>query len=43
MLYPLHKVDRNDEGEDAAPVLAKANIVMDTYFVCDCRNCRDTV
>ena len=43
MLYPLHMVDRNDESEDAAPVLAKANIVMDTYFACDCKNCRDTI
>ena len=43
MLYPLHKVDRNDGGEDAAPVLAKANIVTDTYFACDCRSFRDTV
>ena len=43
MLYPLRMVDRNDESEDAAPVLAKANIVMDMYFACDCRNCWDTV
>ena len=43
MLYPLCMADRNDESEDAVPVLAKANIVMDTYFACDCRNCRDTV
>ena len=43
MLYPLCMVDRNDEGENATPVLAKANIVMDTYFAYDCRNCRDTV
>ena len=43
MLYPLRMVDRNDEGENATPVLAKANIVMNTYFACDCRNCRDTV
>ena len=43
MLYPLCMVDRNDEGEDATSVLAKANIVTDTYFACDCRNCRDTV
>ena len=27
MLYPLHMVDRNDEGENATPVLAKANVV----------------
>ena len=43
MLYPLHRVDRNNEGENTAPVLAKANVVRDTYFACDCRNCRDTV
>ena len=43
MLYPLHMVDRINEGEDATPVLAKANIVTDTYFACDCKNCRDTV
>ena len=43
MLYPLHTVDRNDEGENTTPVLAKANVVRDTYFACDCRNCRDTV
>ena len=43
ILYPLQMVDRYDEGEDATHVLAKANIVTDTYFACDCRNCRDTV
>ena len=43
MLYPLHMVDRNDESEDATPILAKANVVTDIYFACDCRNCRDTV
>ena len=43
ILYPLRMVDRNDEGENAAPVLAKGNIVMDTYFACDCGNCRETV
>ena len=43
MLYPLCMVDRNDKGEDATPVLTKANVVMDVYFACDCRNCRDTV
>ena len=43
MLYPSYMVDRNNEGEDTTPVLAKANIVTDTYFACDCRNCRDTV
>ena len=43
MLYPLHMVDRNDEGENATPVLVKANVVTDVYFACDCKNCRDTV
>ena len=43
MLYPLCMVDRNDEGEDATPILATANVVTDIYFACDCRNCRDTV
>ena len=43
MLYPLRMVDRNDESEDATPILAKANVVTDVYFACDCRNCRDTV
>ena len=43
MLYPLRMVNRNDEGEDATPILAKANVVTDIYFACDCRNCRDTV
>ena len=43
MLYPLQMVDRNDEDENAAPVLVKANVVTDIYFACDCRNCRDTV
>ena len=42
-LYPLHMVDRNDEGEDTTPVLVKANVVTDKYIACDCRNCRDTV
>ena len=43
MLYPLHMVDRNDEGENATPVLVRANVVTDVYFACDCRNCRDAV
>ena len=43
MLYPLHMVDRNDEGENTTPILVKANVVTNTYFACDCRNCRDTV
>ena len=43
MLYPLRMVDRDDESENATPVLAKANVVMDTYSAFDCRNCRDTV
>ena len=43
MLYPLRMVDRNDESEDVTPILAKANVVTDIYFACDCRNCRDTV
>ena len=43
MFYPLCMVDRNIESEDAAPILAKANVVTDVYFACDCRNCRDTV
>ena len=43
MLHPLHMVDRNDEGENATPVLVKANVVTDVYFACDCKNCRDTV
>ena len=36
-------VDRNVEGENATPVLIKANVVTAVYFACDCRNCRDTV
>ena len=36
-------INRNDESEDATPILAKANVVTDVYFACDCRNCRDTV
>ena len=43
MLYHLRMVDRNDEAENTTPVLAKVNVVMDTYFACDCRNCRATV
>ena len=43
MLYPLCMVDRNNEGEGATPVLAKSNVVTDTYFTWDCKNCRDTV
>ena len=42
-MYPLRMVDRNDEGENATPVLAKANVVTDIYFACDCRNCRDSL
>ena len=43
MLYPLRMVDRNDESENAMPVLVKANVITDVYFACDCRNFRDTV
>ena len=35
MLYPLHMVERNNENENATPVLAKANVVTDVYFACD--------
>ena len=35
-------VDNTDDNVRAL-VLAKANVVIEDYFACDCRNCRDTV
>ena len=42
MLYPLRMVDNTDDNV-RTPVLAKANVIIEDYFVCDCRNCRDTI
>ena len=35
-------VDPTDDNVIAS-VRAKANTIIDDYFACDCRNCRDTV
>ena len=49
MLYPLRMVDPDDhprvsENNESTPILVKANrLMVDTMFVCDCRNCVETV
>ena len=42
MLYPLTMVDHSSDDVQAS-ILAKANVIIEDYFPCDCRNCRDTV
>ena len=43
-LYPLRMVDpTGDVSDNPTMILAKANVIADEHFACDCRNCRDTV
>ena len=42
MLYPLRMVDHSSDDIQTL-ILAKANVIIEDYFACDCRNCRDTV
>ena len=43
-LYPLYIVDPSgDVNDNPTMMLAKANVIVDKHFACDCGNCRDTV
>ena len=42
MLYPLRMVDHSSDDVQTL-ILAKANMIIEDYFACDCRNCRDIV
>ena len=41
-LYPLRMVKWDDVPESTA-ILAKANVITENHFACDCRNCAETV
>ena len=43
MLFPLRFVDPDGPQQDKAQTQIKANSLMVTLFVCDCRNCTETV
>ena len=44
VLYPFRMVDPSrDVNDNPTMILAKANVIADKHFACDCGNCRDTV
>ena len=42
-LFPLRMVDTSEQVALDTPVIVEANRLVDKYFACDCKNCRDTV